>query len=237
MLLLLFANVALAAASSSPRFAAPHFPAAFSADVRITTHILTDDMRTSPGAEGDGGDGGEKSRYPPIERLLRLRFDRARGMARIDEGDVVHVRRFDLKKELRIDQGPYPSCKRSYLSEPLPEHQFPRGGRWANTAAAPCPAPHARRSCRVWRQEEGAGQVALVYVEHDSYMPLQVVVADEEEDGEKGLAPLLTFTWENIALGPPDALLFADVSAEREDCDRQAGGFPWVHVFHSFFKI
>ena len=175
------------------------------------------------------------------------------GFARLDEGDVAHVRRFDLKKELRIDQGPYPSCKRSYLSEPLPAHQFPRGGRWvtgANDAAAavaPCPAPHARRSCRMWRQEEGAGQVVLVYVERDSYMPLQAVVAmakEEEEEEEEGggggggeLIPLLTFTWENIVLGPPDARLFADVSAEREDCERQAGGFPWVHVFHSFFKI
>ena len=227
-----------AAAGGGPRSAAPHFPSAFSADVRIVSHVLEESMRTP------------ETGYPPRERVLKLAYDRGAQAARIEEGDIAHVRRFDLKKEIRVDGGPYPSCKRSYLSEPLPKQQFPRGGRWAvggdgDDGAVPCPKPHTGRSCLVWRQEEGAGQVALVYVERNSYMPLQAVVADvvashkmqDTKSFDADLEPLMTFSWENIVLGPPDMKLFADVTEEREDCERQAGGFPWVHVFHSYFKI
>ena len=74
---------------------------------------------------------------------------------------------------------------------------------------------------------------------------MQVVVADDvashNTQGAKAfdadLEPLLTFSWENIVLGPPDMKLFTDVTEEREDCERQAGGFPWIHMFHSYFKI
>ena len=214
-----------------PAFSGPHFPAAFSALVRITTHLLSDEMRSDTG-------------YPARERLLRLSVDRARGRARIDEGDVSYLRRFDLKKELRIDAGDYPSCKRSYLSEPIPVHQFPRGGTWvekqegdSGSGGSRCPAPHEDRECRLWSQEEGSGQISHVYVERDSYMPLQVVVLDASEGGDAALKPLITFSWEDIVLGPPDKQLFEHVSFLRDECDRQAGGFPWIHVFHSYFKI
>ena len=58
----------------------------------------------------------------------------------------------------------------------------------------------------MWRQEEGAGQVALVYVERNSYMPLQAVVADvvashkmqDTKSFDADLEPLMTFSWEKL---------------------------------------
>lgn len=214
-------------------FLAPHFPPALKARVRIFSHVLDESMQSDSG-------------YPPKERLLTLAYDRVAQVVRIDEGNVSFIRRFDLKKEFRIDDGPFPSCRRSYLSEPFPEQQFPRGGRWVSEVAQKCPPPHSSRYCRLWRQEEGMGQASLVYVDYDSYMPLQVVVSSQpidqaneysSLDNTAKLEPLLTFTWDNIVLGQPDTGLFSDASEQRDDCERQAGGFPWIHVFHSFFKV
>ncbi len=228
---------AAAPSPTPPRFRAPHVPPHFTATLSIRSHLIT------PALQSDEG-------YPPAARTLRVSYDRDARAARVDEGDVAFVRRFDLRREYRIDAGPYPSCKRSFLAEPLPHQQFPRGGAWlahedAAAGGTPCPAPHAGRLCRVWRLDEGAGQVATVYVELESWVPLVCeltgpLTGGGDSPGETGRQRLLTFTFLRIDLERPDPALFAlpaPTDGGRDGCEEQAGGWPWMHLFHHYLRV
>ena len=86
---LLLSVASISFSSSMTAFLAPHFPSHFTADVHILSHLITPDMQT------DG--------YPPSSRHLHLSYNREHGgMARIDEGIISYVRRFDLKQEYKI---------------------------------------------------------------------------------------------------------------------------------------
>ena len=217
------------ASDSSPPFLAPHFPPFFTVDVRITSHLLTPDMQT------DG--------YPPSVRQLHLSYNRDSGVARIDEGIVTYIRRFDLKQEFKINSGPYPSCRTSYLSEHLPLQQFARGGRWITTKESEstiltraCPVPYEQKKCVLWQQDEGGGQIVHVYVFHETWIPL-IAILHATNPATSTLEPTLTFEWTNLNLQQPADILFVDVSKTRDDCEDQAGGFPWIHLFHHFFRV
>ena len=208
-------------------FHAPHFPTYFTADVNIVSHLITPELQT------DG--------YPPSTRSLHLTYDRDRGTARIDEGIITYLRRFDLKKEFKLNSGPYPSCRTSYLSESLPTHQFARGGSWSNHNAntpVPCPSSstYHQQMCREWQQDEGGGQIVKVFVAFDTWLPL-IATLHATNPMTMQLEPTLTFEWTNIQLDRPDPTLFVDVSTTRKDCKDQAGGFPWIHLFHHFFRV
>ena len=211
-------------AAHSLTFSSPHFPSHFTANVRLTSHLLTPDMQT------DG--------YPPTTRQLRLAYDRDSGVARVDEGILSYIRRYDLKKEFKLNSGPYPSCRVSYLSESLPSQQFPRGGVWitAENSAIKCPSPYSSELCRLWRQDEGGGQIVNIYVSHETWIPL-VANLHSTNPTTLELEPTLTFEWNNINLKRPSSELFEDVSIKRDDCEDQAGGFPWMHLFHHFFRV
>ena len=221
---LLLSVASISCSSSMTTFMAPHFPSHFTADVHILSHLITPDMQT------DG--------YPPSSRHLHLSYNREHGgMARIDEGIISYIRRFDLKQEYKINSGPYPSCRTSYLSEMLPTHQFSRGGHWFNNGSpVQCPEPYTQQQCKTWHQDEGGGQIVKVYVSDTTSVPL-VATVYATDPATLILEPTITFQWINIDLNPPNTDLFVDVSTQRQDCEDQAGGFPWIHLFHHFFKI
>ena len=217
--------------SCSASFVAPHFPSHFTANVSITSHLLTSAMQT------DG--------YPPKIRTMQLNYNSKIGVARVDEGIISYIRRYDLKKEFKLNSGPYPSCRTSYLSEKLPTQQFQRNGKWSITIktgnqkepkSIQCPAPYDSKKCAMWIQDEGSGQIVHVYVSHGTWIPL-IAILHTTNPKKKTLEPSLTFVWNNINLNPPNNELFQDVTEIRNDCEDQAGGFPWIHLFHHFFRV
>jgi hypothetical protein len=208
--------------TSAVHFQSPHFPKHFTADVSIVSHLVTPDIQT------DG--------YPPAIRNMKVSYDRELGSARVDEGIISYLRRFDLKKEYKINSGPYPSCRKSYLGEEMPQQQFSRGGYWLNNNDDSCPKPYDQQKCKTWYQDEGGGQIAKVYVSRDTYIPYVAKLYSTNPVNMK-LEPTLTFQWKNIDLNKPNKELFVDIDTTRADCEDQAGGFPWIHLFHHFFRI
>lgn len=83
----------------------PHFPEQFSANLKVTAHTVD---RTKA--------------YPPSMRQMDILYDRVAGRAKVVLNDGLNPRKtflrlYESKSEYMIQEGEYPSCRRSYVGE------------------------------------------------------------------------------------------------------------------------
>lgn len=73
--------------------------------------------------------------------------------------------------------------------------------------------------------------------------PVQLTVSSiqRNEDGTEVSTDLLTYLYTDVILGPPPSSIFQlpepYASSIQSNCERQVGGFPYLHVFHYFVRF
>jgi hypothetical protein len=73
--------------------------------------------------------------------------------------------------------------------------------------------------------------------------PVKLTVSSVKtgEDGGEVVTDLLTYQYSDVALGPPPSSVFQlpepYATSPSSSCERQVGGFPYLHVFHYFVRF
>jgi len=193
----------------------PFFPLQLSANVEITAHLIE-----------------ESSEYPPKRRRMTVYYDYIRKLGRVDieegyEAAKTYIRRYDLKNEYMIRLPPISDCRRSYLGDIMPFPDIP------NTEFKGYEQVSGKL-CKYFLHTDGDSRVHI-YMSTDNNSPVRLI----QESVENGIStPLLTYDYSNVALGPVDTTLFDVPKPYSHDmCERQVGGFPYVHIFHYFVKF
>ena len=69
-------------------------------------------------------------------------------------------------------------------------------------------------------------------------MPVRLTEEWETEEGGGNSQPLMTYDLKDVVLGPPDDQLFElPQPYTHKQCQRQAGGFPYIHAFHWYLRF
>lgn len=194
------------------------FPLQFTADLTIIAHLVP-----------DGSD------YPPRERHMQIWYDYTNKLARVDiekgfEAAKTYIRRYDNKQEFMVRPAPIEDCKRSHLGEVMP---FPR-----------IPDVHFEGYVTL----EGLGRCSHyihvdydthidVYMDADTGAPVQLIQSSLVSP-DATPSPVLTYMYKNVKLAAPSKDTFAlPRPYTYTSCDNQAGGFPYLHIFHYFVKF
>jgi hypothetical protein len=73
--------------------------------------------------------------------------------------------------------------------------------------------------------------------------PVKLTVSSVKtgEDGTEVVTDLLTYQYSDVVLGPPPSSVFElpepYSASPKSSCERQVGGFPYLHVFHYFVRF
>lgn len=192
------------------------FPLQFSANLAITSHLISDD-----------------STYPPKQRRMTLYYDYVNKKARADieagyEAAKAYIRSYDSENEYMVRFTPIDDCKRSFLGETMP---FPDLSE----------VKYVKQEviddvlCNYYLHEEYDVRVH-VYMSAEDNSPVRLIQENVNEDGTS--IPLLTYDYSDVALGEPDESWFdLPEPYQHSSCVRHIGGFPYLHVFHYFVKF
>lgn len=196
----------------------PVFPSQFSARVEVTAHLVD-----------------RSKAYPPWLKVVNVKYDydnqmaQAQVMQGFDQGKTF-LRRYDNKSEYMVRDGAYPDCQRSYLGESMPLPVMPEELKFIETQLVD------DVMCDYWMQDIGTNRVH-VYMRSEDKLPYRVTneqVLDEEEES----VPLMTYDWKDVVVGKPEDTDF-DIPQPYHwrSCTRYIGGFPYLHIFHTFFRF
>jgi len=206
-----------AAADEEAARALPRLPQQFAAKVTTIAHLVD-----------------RSKEYPPWRKVMHVRFDAVNKLAsaQIEEGHdagKLFIRRYDEKWEYAVRGGKYPGCERAYLSEEMPEAALP--GALAFQGIVDIDGVR----CEHWAASAIFSNWH-VYVTEDGHVPRRVVdvFPDGTAEGEK----VMTYEFEDVQLGPQDAADFAlPEPYTHKTCERQIGGFPYIHAFLHFIRF
>lgn len=195
----------------------PVFPLQLSADIEITAHLIDAD-----------------SEYPPRIRRMSIHYDYLNKLARADieegyEAAKTYIRRYDTNNEYMVRHPPIGDCKRSYLGEVMPFPDIPQTKHVGETVVDGVVCDH-----HVHTDHDA---VSHIYIAKNTGKPVQLTQSTVDSTS-KVEQEVLTYRYLNVVLGPPAASLFAlqDPHA-HQTCERTAGGFPYLHVFHYFVRF
>jgi hypothetical protein len=196
----------------------PTFPTQFSARVEITAHLVD---RSKP--------------YPPWLKVINVKYDYDRQMAHaevlqgFDEGKTF-IRRYDNKTEYMIRGGTYPDCQRSYLSEDMPLPTMPKSLMFVKTEIMDGVLTD------YWLQDLDTNRVHVYVRSHDG-LPYRVT-NEQVLEKEKESVPLMTYEWKDVVVDKPNEHDFELPSPYHwRSCSRYIGGYPYLHIFHTFFRF
>lgn len=195
----------------------PTFPQQFTVTVEITAHLVD---RTKE--------------YPPWLKVIDVQYDylNKRAYAAVlqgyDEGKVF-IRRYDNKTEFMIRSGPYPECQRAYLGEVMPLPTLPSSITFQGLEIL------EGESCEHWMEDLGSNRHHF-YFSAKTRLPLRVT--DEQVfDGES--VPLMTYEFKALKVGPLRDSRAFDLPEPYHfrACQRNIGGFPYLHIFHHYLRF
>lgn len=201
---------------NAEREASASFPLQFTATVEIVSHLIDED-----------------SDYPPRSRRMAIYYDFINKRARVEieagyEAAKFYIRRYDTKNEYMVRLPPIDDCKRSYLGEDMPLPDL-------STAEFVEKVEMEGTVCNYFLHSEYDIRVHI-YIEADAGIPIKLIQENVKDNGTS--VPLLTYTYKDVVLGPPDSSWFElPPSFSHQTCTRHIGGFPYLHVFHYFVKF
>lgn len=82
-----------------------------------------------------------------------------------------------------------------------------------------------------------------IYLAAGTGEPVQLTVSSikSNPDGTEIMTDLLTYLYSDVVLGPPPSSVFdlpePYASSAQTSCERQVGGFPYLHAFHYFVRF
>jgi hypothetical protein len=191
------------------------FPLQISADIKITAHLISPEQN-----------------YPPRERSMHIDYDYINKRARAHiapgaEAEKTYIRRYDLEKEYMIRDPPIDDCKRSFLGETMPYPDVSSAKFLGEARLGSVDVNH-------FVVEEYETLIHL-YFDKAKGAPLMLTQGSFKNEV---FTPLMTYEYSNVVLEEPNEELF-EVPApfSHATCDRLAGGFPYLHVFHYFVRF
>ncbi|CAM9450145.1 unnamed protein product, partial [Chrysoparadoxa australica] len=190
------------------------FPLQFTGDVEVTAHMVD-----------------RSKSYPPWLKKVKVDYDYNAGQAKaivvegLDSGKTF-IRRYDTKREYMIQGGDFPVCRRSYLGEEMPLPEFPSQAVFQGTEDID------GSLCHHWLIEHGPSRVH-VYSEVDTKLPRRVT-----DEVTIAVEPLMTYDFYNLSVGAakPEAFELPHPYT-HEDCGFVVSGFPYLHLFHHYFRF
>lgn len=191
------------------------------------------------------------------------------------EVNKTFLRRWDTQDEYMYRvEGDFPVCRRGFLSEPMPGPELASGAAREATRQPGTETINGRTAIRWTREDYPSRQ--QVYVDAATGVPFALVDEFFEELGAADppameypgqdpagvpvpeppsatagtWAPVMTYVFETLAVGPPAtwplsaeqrSRLWAVPPPWREDnrtlCVRHQGGWPYLHAFHHFLRV
>jgi hypothetical protein len=203
-------------AVASAQAPAAAFPLQLSADIKVTAHLIPEDQA-----------------YPPRVRYMHIDYDYMNKLARADikegyEAEKTYIRHYDEENEYMIRMPPIDDCKRSYLGEKMPY-------------------PDLSEVVFVKEEKVDGGVLANHFVFEDFETLVHIWMAKstgapiklQQGSFVDGVyTPLLSYDYSNVRLEQPTESLFSILKPfTHETCERQVGGFPYLHVFHYFVRF
>jgi hypothetical protein len=86
---------------------------------------------------------------------------------------------------------------------------------------------------------EGSGEGAAVGVGADGPASSSTSSSSSRAPTRGKWVAVMTYTWEGISIGPPpeSAFAIAEPWGAHEECERHVGGWPYLHLFHTFLRV
>jgi len=195
----------------------PQWPSSFSATITTTAHMVPEDIS-----------------YPPREKVVKLMCDRGKGKALfvvekgLDEGKTFY-RDFGGENEYLVKGGEGGTCKRSWLGGGMPEVVLPKMIEIGEEVVG-------GRDCVHWVRDEGVERVHMWWDKDRGGGPVRLT---HEHVGEDGVSEA-TMSYDVSAWteGVGDfGLEGVEGGWTHEKCERFVGGFPYVHLWHSYLRV
>mmetsp|Transcript_24826 Transcript_24826/g.32332 ORF Transcript_24826/g.32332 Transcript_24826/m.32332 type:complete len:135 (-) Transcript_24826:55-459(-) len=129
---------------------------------------------------------------------------------------------------------PYPDCQRSYLGETMPFPSMPKDLNYIGREMI------ENIEYDYWMQDIGTNRIH-VYMTLDHF-PFRVT---NEQVLESESVPLMTYDWKKLKVVNTQTAESQFDSSNFEipspyhwrSCSRYIGGFPYLHLFHTFFRF
>mmetsp|Transcript_17296 Transcript_17296/g.65917 ORF Transcript_17296/g.65917 Transcript_17296/m.65917 type:complete len:248 (-) Transcript_17296:100-843(-) len=194
----------------------PELPQQFSATVTTIAHLVD-----------------QTQDYPPWRKIMNVRFDYEAKLAsaQIEEGHdagKLFIRRYDQKWEYMIASGKFPTCERAYLTEEMPAAELSAKLEFQGLVDLD------GVSCEHWKAADLFANWH-VFVTEEGHVPRRVV--DEFPNGDENIK-VMTYEFENVQLGPQDSAAFElPAPYTHKSCERQIGGYPYIHAFLHFVRF
>jgi hypothetical protein len=156
---------------------------------------------------------------------------RAKYLEGFDEGRMF-IRRYDMKKEFMIEHVKVLSkyeCKRSYLGDEIPLPEFPENLKYHGLVSL------SGLVCSYWKVEiQGLSRVH-VFMNAKTGHPVRVTEEWIENDN---VVPLMTYEFKHFRDSAPSPNVFELTEGfTTKTCERHVGGFPYIHIFHTYLRL
>jgi len=189
--------------------------------------------------------------YPPWRTVYRVSMDYIDLKARVDvlEGfdkGRTFYRRYDRKREYLVESIEEEAktttleCRRSYLSESMPKPDFPTDPTYVGLVSF---GSEGSRLAHWTIETEGVSRVHI-FSDPATGIPLRLTEEWIEDDGVS-VVPLMTYEWTDFVVvdevTKDDEEIYDLPSPFASDpqhrCERQIGGFPYLHIFHTYVRV
>lgn len=143
------------------------------------------------------------------------------------EAAKVYIRNYGTDIEYMIRLPPIDDCKRSYLADVMPYPEI-LSNRFLKVAVID------GVSCNHFLHEDFETQVHM-YFDRVSGAPVRLI----QESVENGVCTtLMSYDYSSVVLGPSSVEMFKIPDPHTHiNCTRHNGGFPYIHIFHSFVRF
>lgn len=176
--------------------------------------------------------------YPPWLKRMKVLYDyeNKRFRAEFEHTNRTVIRRYDQGKEFlvtRVDE--FIDCRKSKVRESMPAPSLPKEAFYVGEDFV------LKEKCDHWQEDFGTLQVDVYFsITTGALVRVQVETVEKTEP-VRLTVPDLTYDVFDFEEGSPDEELFglpADVKGGEEGCERQPNdiGFPYVHVFHHYYR-
>ena len=137
-----------------------------------------------------------------------------------------------MKKEFMIEHVKVLSkyeCKRSYLGDKMPLPEFPEELNYQGLVFL------KGILCSYWTVSVQDLSLVHVYMNAKTGEPVRVT---EEWIEDGNVTPLMTYEFKNFRNEAPSPDVFELIEGfTPKTCDRHVGGFPYVHIFHTYLRL
>lgn len=162
-------------------------------------------------------------------RIVRIYLTRATSPLHrgLDAGKTFY-RDFKGENEYLIKKSSKKTCQRSWLGTPMPPIELPKMIDIGETEIS-------GKECTHWVRDEGTERIHMWFTKEEG-TPMRLT---HEHVGEDGVSePTMTYDIKDFTEGVGDfGLEGVEGDWKHENCERFVGGWPWMHLWHYYWRV